>query len=166
MIDDIISFTECVTESLKTNALINAKIEAKKLELGPSKCFNIHIGKNPSICHNLKVHKKDIINKPYETYLGDKVCSSGSNYLNINNKVNQGIGAVSQILSMLNKVSLGHNYFEIALIMKESMLVSKMLSSSEVWYNVTKDQYTKLERIDELYLRRIFNVSISVPFLY
>ena len=90
MIDDIISFSECGTESLKTKSLINAKIEAKKLDLGPSKCFNIHIGKNPLICHNLEVHKKDIINKTYETYLGDKVCNSGSNSLNIDNKVNQG----------------------------------------------------------------------------
>ena len=163
MIDDIISFSDCGVESLKTNAIINAKIEAKKLELGPSKCFNIHVGRNSSSCQNLKVHKHDIINKTFETYLGDKVCSSGSNSLNVDNKVNLGIGAVSQILSMLNKVSLGHNYFEIAFIMKETMLISKLVSSSEVWYNVSKDQYTKLERIDELYLRRIFNVAISVP---
>ena len=47
--------------------------------------------------------------------------------------------------------------------MKESMLVSKLLSNSEVWYNITKDQYTKLERIDEMYLRRVLNVPISVP---
>ena len=163
MSHDIISFSDCGVESIKTNANINAKIEAKKLELGPSKCFNIHVGRNSSSCQNLKVHKHDIINKTFETYLGDKVCSSGSNSLNVDNKVNLGIGAVSQILSMLNKVSLGHNYFEIAFIMKETMLISKLVSSSEVWYNVSKDQYTKLERIDELYLRRIFNVAISVP---
>ena len=41
MIDDIASFAECNIESLKTNAIINAKIESKKLEFGPTKCFNI-----------------------------------------------------------------------------------------------------------------------------
>ena len=163
MIDDIASFSECGFESVKTNVIVNAKIESKKLELGPAKCFKIHIGKNPQECSDLKVHKNSIISKSYETYLGDKVCGSGSNSLNIDYKVNQGIGAVSQILSMLNKVSLGHNYFETALVMKESMLVSKLLGNSEIWYNVTKDQYSKLERIDELFMRRIFAVQISVP---
>ena len=163
MIDDIASFAKCGIESLETNAIINAKIESKKLELGPSKCFTIHIGKSHEKCQNLKAHQKLMNSKSQETYLGDVVCSTGSNSSNINYKVNQGIGAVSQILSMLNRVSLGHNFFEIALVMKESMLVSKLLSSSEIWYNVTKDQYTKLERIDEMFLRRIFNVPVSVP---
>ena len=163
MIDDICSFAECGMESLKTNAIVNAKIESKKLEFGASKCFNIHIGDKPEQCQNLKVHSKIINRKSHETYLGDIICSSGKNSLNINHKVNQGIGAVSQILSMINRVSLGHSYFEIALIMKESMLVSKLLSNSEIWYNITKDQYTKLERIDEMFMRRIYNVPISTP---
>ena len=64
---------------------------------------------------------------------------------------------------MMSQVSLGHYFYEIALIMRDSMLVSKLLSNSEIWYNMTKDQYIKLERIDELFFRRIFNVPISTP---
>ena len=64
---------------------------------------------------------------------------------------------------MLSQVSLGHYYFEIALIMRDSMLVSKLLSNSEIWYNLSKDQYIKLERMDELFFRRILNLPISVP---
>ena len=45
MIDDLATFTECGKDALEVNALINAKIESKKLEFGPKKCFNIHIGK-------------------------------------------------------------------------------------------------------------------------
>ena len=163
MIDDVASFAKCSYESLKTNAIINAKVESKKLEFGPTKCFNIHIGKKPEKCQNLKVHENNMTCKKSETYLGDVVSSDGSNLENIKFKANQGIGAVSQILSMINRVSLGHNYYEIALIMRESMLVSKLVSNSEVWYNITKDQYTKLERIDEMFLRRIFGVPISTP---
>ena len=163
MIDDVASFAECNIESLKTNSIINAKIESKKLQFGPKKCFNIHIGNHPEKCHRLKVHDDVMNTKSYETYLGDVVCSSGSNSRNINHKVTKGIGAVSQIVSMLNQVSLGHYYLEIALIMRETMLISKLVSNSEVWYNTTKDQYSKLERIDEMFLRRIFNVPISVP---
>ena len=163
MIDDIASFAECNVDSLKTNAIINSKIESKKLEFGQSKCFTIHIGKYPGKCQNLKVHKNTVTSKASEKYLGDIVSSTGNNTENINFKANQDIGAVSQILSMINRVSLGHNYFEIALIMKESMLDSKLLSNSEIWYNVTKDQYTKLERIGEMFMRRFLNVPISVP---
>ena len=122
MIDDIASFSECGIQSVKTNIIINAKIETKKLEFGPAKCFNIHIGKNHQNCQNLKVHNQTMISKSYETYLGDKVCGSGSNSLNIDYKANQGIEAVSQIFSMLKKVSLGHNYFETALVIKKQCL--------------------------------------------
>ena len=38
-----------------------------------------------------------------------------------------------------------------------------MVASSEVWYDVTKTEYQKLESIDEKWLRRLVNVQISVP---
>ena len=79
--------------------------------------------------------------KTYETYQGDVVCSRDKN-LNTNHKVTRAISAVSQNVSMLNQVSLGHCYADIALVMRESMLLSKMLSTSEVWYDIPKDQYT------------------------
>ena len=44
----------------------------------------------------------------HETYLGDVICSSGKNEENISNKANYGVGAISQIFSMLSQVSLGH----------------------------------------------------------
>ena len=37
MIDDLASFSTCSTQSVVTNAIINAKIESKKLEFGPAK---------------------------------------------------------------------------------------------------------------------------------
>jgi hypothetical protein len=41
MIDDLASFSLCSPDSIITNAIINGKIEAKKLEFGAKKCFNI-----------------------------------------------------------------------------------------------------------------------------
>ena len=66
-------------------------------------------------------------------------------------------------MSMLAQISLGHYHFEIALVLRESMLVSKLVSSAETWYNVTKNQYRKLEEVDEMYLMRIFRAPKSVP---
>ena len=70
---------------------------------------------------------------------------------------------MSEIISVLNQVSLGHFYFEIALVLRDSMLISKLIYSSEIWYNVSKDQYSKLEEIDEMYFRRIFELPKSTP---
>ena len=163
MCDDVASISLCGVESIKTNAIINAKIESKKLEFGPTKCFNIHVGKKTEDCCSLKVHNLDMIRKDSEVYLGDVICSSGTNHKNISNKTNQGVGAVSQIFSMLHQVSLGHYYFDISLIMRDAILASKLVSSSEVWYNVTQKEYESLEKVDEMFYRRLFDVPISTP---
>ena len=67
-----------------------------------------------------------------ETYLGDVICVSGSNKKNIENRRDQAIWSVSQIMTMIDQMP--HYYFEIRLVLRESMLVSKLVSSFEVWY--------------------------------
>ena len=143
MIDDVASFSICSTQSIVTNAIINAKIESKKLEFGPKKCYNIHIGNNKVCCQGLKVHEGDISQKDHETYLGDVICSSGSNTRNILNRTNRGVGAVSEIISTLSQVSLGHYYFEMAF--RDSSLISKLVYSSKVWYNITNDNVKSIK---------------------
>ena len=83
--------------------------------------------------------------KDHETYLGDVISSTGKNEKNILNKANQGVGSVSQIFSMLSQVSLGHFHFEIALVMRDSILISKLVASSEIWYDVSKQEYKNLK---------------------
>ena len=73
-------------EAIKTNAIINAKIESKKLQFGPSKCYNIHIGKKQDNNILLEVHKDTMNVKNHETYLGDIICNSGTNDKNIENR--------------------------------------------------------------------------------
>ena len=112
-IDDVASFAFSGPEAIKTNAIINAKIESKKLEFGPSKCYNIHLGKNQDTQSLSKVHNQPMNVKNYETYLGNIIFNSRTNDKNIDNRRNQGLAAISQIISMLNLISLGHYYFEI-----------------------------------------------------
>ena len=77
IIDDIASFALSGPDAIKTNAIINSKIESKKLKFGPSKCHNIHFGKLEDTYSMLKVDS-DIMNvKDYETYLGDIICKTG-----------------------------------------------------------------------------------------
>ena len=127
LIDDLASFAICGPQSIVTNAIVNAKIESKKLMFGPTKCFNIHLGRDKTSCEGLKVHEENINEKEYETYLGDIICAKGSNQKNIEKRVNLGIGVVGEIISMLRQISLGHFYYEIDLILRDSSLVSKMI---------------------------------------
>ena len=163
MIDDIASFSLSGVDSVKTNAIINAKIESKKLEFGPAKCFTIHIGSKESTSSDLKVHDHVIKVKDYETYLGDIISNTGSNERNIENRRNQGLGAINQIYSMLNLTSLGHFHFEISMVLRDAILVSKLVYNSEVWYNLTDSQIVKLEQIDEMFFRRILDVPKTTP---
>ena len=48
MIDDILAISECSTESLKMNSMIEAKILTKNLKLGHDKCSVMHVGKKAS----------------------------------------------------------------------------------------------------------------------
>ena len=57
MIDDIMAISTCGDDSIELNAIINAKIEAKKLRLSGDKCYKIHICKKTNECSQvLKVH--------------------------------------------------------------------------------------------------------------
>ena len=44
-IDDVLGITKCSSSSVKLNALIQSKMNHKKLQLNQSKCFKMHVGK-------------------------------------------------------------------------------------------------------------------------
>ena len=48
-------------------------------------------------------------------------------------------------------------------ILRGSLMASRVLCNRETWYNITKDQYSKLEEIDEMFLKKIFEVPKSTP---
>ena len=73
------------------------------------------------------------------------------------------IGSVGQIMTILNQVSLGHYYFDIGLVMRDTILISKLVFNSEVWYNVTDKQISKLEQIDQMFFRKLLNLPRSAP---
>ena len=59
---DILGVSECGFKSVKLNAFIQAKIEGKQLELGHSKCFQMHVGKKTNKYPKLSVHGKQNAN--------------------------------------------------------------------------------------------------------
>ena len=64
---------------------------------------------------------------------------------------------------MLDDFCLGKYFFEAALLLRNSLLLSTLLSNSESWYNLTINNIEKLESTDEQLLRKIFSAPKSTP---
>ena len=52
----------------------------------------------------------------------------------------------------------GPHYFKMALLFRNSILISSMLGSSEVLYGLTNSHIEKLEQVDRIFFRRLFQV--------
>ena len=75
LIDDILTITNCSIKSVKMNALVQSKIDCKKLELSDTKCVKMHVGQDNLYCPKLKVHSKEMLQSNCEKYLGDVITS-------------------------------------------------------------------------------------------
>ena len=84
--------------------------------------------------------------KAEEKYLGDIISSDGNNFKNIQERVNKGKGIIRNILSMLEGIPFGKYFFEVAIILRNSLLVGSVLFNCEAWYNLPKNR-TKFTRI-------------------
>ena len=98
----------------------------------------MHVGEKHEECKKLKVHKEDMINVEEIVYLGQTITSDGKNVKDINNRVAKGMGIVSEILEILENIHLGPYYFEIAMILRNSCQINRMLFSAEALYNLSK----------------------------
>ena len=66
-------------------------------------------------------------------------------------------------MNLMEMVNFGDHYFEIGMLLRESMLINGILTNSEVWYNLLKVEIKELEDIDKLLLRRLLQVPESTP---
>ena len=157
MIDDMICVTPCGASSIIMNAMINNKVESKRLEFGPKKCFQISIGEEKLSCPTLKVHDDKVSKVESEKYLGDTVTNTLNHDKTITKRYNEAIGTISDILVVLNYVSRGYQYIKIGLILRESILLSKLLLNVQVWPRLTDAQVKKLEQTDLAFQRKILS---------
>ena len=97
------------------------------------------------------------------SYLGDTLSVTGSIDATIEKRRQKGIGICSQISGMINGLSLGHYYFKIAFLFRETMLLNGMLTNLEVWHPVSITQLEVLEKIDASFLRKILKCHSKTP---
>ena len=163
MADDLLGVSRCGVETIELNSAINAKIESKKLNMGPDKCFRLHIGNRKSKktkCSNiLQVHNIEMKNATKIKYLGVFLNSQGSLDDTINDRSYKAIGLRSQLSSILKSISLGAYYFEVAMILRESSYLNAILCSSESWYYLTNKQMEAFEFADAKYFQICFQSS-------
>ena len=93
-----------------------------------------------------------------EKYSGDIISEDGRNMKNALARQNKGRGIVSQIMSILEEICFGRYFFEVAGILRNSLLISTLLTNSEAWYNITN------EKVDESLMRKVLEYPISTEF--
>ena len=186
MVDDIICVSECGFKSVMINSFLSCKICTKKLQFGSGKCKKMHIGKKHEEykCHSIFVDNwkevdgideagneviKDICvgkvkmeEAEEEKYLGDTIAKDGRNLKNIQARVNKGKGIAKRILDILEGIPFEKLYFQIAIILRNSLLVSSVLCNSEAWFNITKSELDLIETVDLMFLRSLLGAPKSV----
>ena len=156
MVDDIICVSN-VENTETMNKVINKFIEEKKLKLSETKCGRIHIGKGHQNCPDLKVHESSMIDSDKEKYLGDTIDKTGKITATIEDRRQRGQGAIAEIVAILNEIPFGKHRTVVAMKLRESMLLNRMLFNSEAWHGVTMTDVTILEKVDKALLRAILN---------
>ena len=124
LIDDILTVTKCGKDSIYMNAAVQSKVNNKRLKLGHSKCFKIHVGNHKASCPKLMIHSEEMLTSSSEKYLGDLITNDGKIDENLKNRQAKGTGINNQILGLLKEISFGSYYFQIALILQNSLLIN------------------------------------------
>ena len=163
MIDYIAQISQCSIPSVKDNAYINAKFEQDKLQCNGPKCHKMHIGKASKFCPDLKAHTQTMDSVSREKYVGDIVSKDGKHAENIKARRSEGIGIVSEILSILNHMGLGCFYFKAGMLLRSAMLHQVLLTSAETWLRLGTKEMRMLEGVDEMLIRKLLQVPISTP---
>ena len=72
------------------------------------------------------------------SYLGDVINSECTIDDTIKLRRNKSIGIKNQFSVILNSVSFGFYYAEIAFILREALFINGILTNSEIWYGTKK----------------------------
>jgi hypothetical protein len=162
------------------NQFINDKSAEKRLQFGTDKCVKLHIGRscNSSLCRDLYVDSWKVkvetdmetgVSSQYEyyaglekmklkqeqTYLGDVISADGKHSKNVQARKNKGLGVITQITQILDSVLFGKYFFEVAMVLRSSLLLSSLLLNSEAWVNLSDKDIRGLEKTDEILLSKI-----------
>ena len=76
---------------------------------------------------------------------------------------NKSIGIIKQIFNRLESLNLQKYYFECAIIFMNCMLRSSILYAADTYYDLKETELRELERIEEVFLRKLLKTSRCCP---
>ena len=109
------------------------------------------------------MHGSKIQKVSEDTYLGDVISADGQNTKNIKNRISKGLGIITEIMNILESVTLGVHYFSTAILLRESLFLNGILTNCEIWYGLNKSEIQELESLDRNLLRKILKTPFSTP---
>ena len=62
-----------------------------------------------------------------QVYLGDVISLDGKKTTNVEARKKKGLGTINQIMDILQSVFFGKYYFEVAMVLRSSLLLSSLL---------------------------------------
>ena len=68
---------------------------------------------------------------------------------------NKSLGTVNQVTQILDSLFFGKYHFEVAMVLRSSMLLSSLLLNSEAWVNISDKDIRSLEQADENFLNKV-----------
>ena len=98
-----------------------------------------------------------------QRYLGFILSSKSDNMANISEIKKKSIWIIRKIFTRLESLHLKKYFFESGIILLNVMLLSSILYASETYYNLKEIEIRNLERIEEGFLRRMFQTSSGCP---
>ena len=99
----------------------------------------------------------------FDDYLGDIISNDGKNKKNLEKRLARGMGQISQIMNLLDVVSFGQHYIEIALLLRQTLFISSMMNNIEVWHAIKSTEVEALEKLDRMLLKRILKAPLTTP---
>ena len=75
--------------------------------------------------------------------------------------MNKDIGIVTKIMNILEGIPFGKLYFEVAMLLRNTLLVSSLLCNSEAWFHLTNSELDLLETVDLMLLRSLLKAPKS-----
>ena len=163
MIDDLLTITKCGINSVVMNGLVQSKMDTKRFELGAAKCFQMHVGKDTLTCPTLKIRDQEMDKSEKQKYLGDIISSDAKIYQNIKIRSEKGMGIVNQIMSILREISFGHHHFEMAMLLRSSLLLNGILFNTEALMHIYNKHMDILESCDKILMGNLFHCPRSTP---
>ena len=179
-VDDLLDANRCGKETKEANRYTTDQINKRKLHFSTDKCVRMHVKskgnneKKEEECESLHIDewrletfeeegktkvkdvykgKAEIKTEKEHVYLGNIIESNGSNRKNILSRVKKGQAAIKDINQILNGVFFGPFYFEVLMLLRETLFMSVITHNLEVSFNLTDADLKLLEDLDLQLLR-------------